>query len=170
MAKKFFLRTKETKGRASLYIEVRKRTPNIRALVCTNIPVDIQTWTRVNKSPKVWETFRQTKDGKALSDKLDLIEAAINDTIANGIDIDGIHYDIEDGNSSLNSMVLNTAVDKIVMKDIIEMRQQEEAERKERKKRAMQSIVGFYEYFLEGIRNRDILHHRGYSERGHPSS
>ncbi|MBR3495657.1 MAG: integrase, partial [Prevotella sp.] len=94
MAKKFFLRTKETKGRASLYIEVRKRTPNIRALVCTNIPVDIQTWTRVNKSPKVWETFRQTKDGKALSDKLDLIEAAINDTIANGIDIDGIHYDI----------------------------------------------------------------------------
>ena len=48
MAKKFFLRTKETKGRASLYIEVRKRTPNIRALVCTNIPVDIQTWTRVN--------------------------------------------------------------------------------------------------------------------------
>lgn len=161
MAKKFFLRTKETKGRASLYIEVRKRTPNIRALVCTNIPVDIQTWTRVNKSPKVWETFRQTKDGKALSDKLDLIEAAINDTIANGIDIDGIHYDIEDGNSSLNSMVLNTAVEKIVMKDIIEMRQQEEAERKERKKRAMQSVVGFYEYFLEGIRNGDILHHSG---------
>ena len=126
MAKKFFLRTKETKGRASLYIEVRKRTPNIRALVCTNIPVDIQTWTRVNKSPKVWETFRQTKDGKALSDKLDLIEAAINDTIANGIDIDGIHYDIEDGNSSLNSMVLNTAVDKIVMKDIIEMSEKSE--------------------------------------------
>jgi len=29
MAKKYFLRTKETKGRANLYIEVRKRTPMI---------------------------------------------------------------------------------------------------------------------------------------------
>ena len=81
MAKKYFLRTKETKGRANLYIEVRKRTPMIRALVCTNIPVDIQTWIRVNKSAKIWETFRQTKDGKELSDKLDLIEASINDVI-----------------------------------------------------------------------------------------
>jgi len=90
MAKKYFLRTKETKGRANLYIEVRKRTPMIRALVCTNIPVDIQTWIRVNKSAKIWETFRQTKDGKELFDKLDLIEASINDVIANGIDIDNV--------------------------------------------------------------------------------
>ena len=81
MAKKYFLRTKETKGRANLYIEVRKRTPKIRALVCTNIPVDIQTWERVNKTPKIWEGYRQTEDGKALSDKLDLIEASINDAI-----------------------------------------------------------------------------------------
>lgn len=161
MAKKFFLRTKDTKGRASLYIEVRKRTPNIHALVCTNIQVDIQTWIRVNKSPKVWANFRQTKDGKTLSDKLDLIEASINDAIVNGIVIDGVHYDIEDGNSSLNSMILNTAVEKIVLKDIIEMRQLEEAEERERTKRAMKSIVGFYEYFMDGIQNRDILHHNG---------
>lgn len=161
MAKKFFLRTKETKGRASLYIEVRKRTPNIRALVCTNITVDIQTWIRVNKSAKVWETFRQTKDGKALSDKLDLIEASINDAIVNGIDIDGVHYDVEDGNSALNSMILNTAVEKIVNKEIAEMKRQEREEQLAQKKQAMKSVIGFYEYFLEGIKNKDIRHHNG---------
>jgi len=161
MAKKYFLRTKETKGRANLYIEVRKRTPMIRALVCTNIPVDIQTWIRVNKSAKIWETFRQTKDGKELSDKLDLIEASINDVIANGIDIDDVHYEVEDGNSALNSMLLNAAVEKIVMKEVYDRKEQEIKERKERKNREMKSIVGFYEYFLDGIKNKDILHHNG---------
>lgn len=161
MAKKFFLRTKETKGRASLYLEVRKRSPTIRTMVCTNIVVDIQTWIRVNKSAKIWETYRQTKEGRSLSEKLDLIEASINDAIVNGIEIDDIHYDIEEGNSPLNSMILNAAVEKIVMKDIINMRRQELEERKEEKKRAMKFIVGFYEYFLEGIKNKDIRHHNG---------
>ena len=161
MAKKYFLRTKETKGRANLYIEVRKRTPKIRALVCTNVPVDIQTWERVNKSPKIWENYRQTEEGKALSDKLDLIEASINDAIANGIDIDDVHYVIEDGNSPINSMILNAAVEKIVMREIAERKRQEREEKTEKKKRTMQSIIGFYEYFLNGIKNDDILHHNG---------
>ena len=161
MAKKYFLRTKETKGRANLYIEVRKRTPKIRALVCTNVPVDIQTWERVNKSPKIWENYRQTEEGKALSDKLDLIEASINDAIANGIDIDDVHYVIEDGNSPINSMILNAAVEKIVMREIAERKRQEREEKTEKKKQTMQSIIGFYEYFLNGIKNDDILHHNG---------
>ena len=161
MAKKYFLRTKETKGRANLYIEVRKRTPKIRALVCTNVPVDIQTWERVNKSPKIWENYRQTEEGKALSDKLDLIEASINDAIVNGIDIDDVHYVIEDGNSPINSMILNAAVEKIVMREIAERKRQEREEKTEKKKQKMQSIIGFYEYFLNGIKNDDILHHNG---------
>ena len=161
MAKKYFLRTKETKGRANLYIEVRKRTPKIRALVCTNIPVDIQTWERVNKTPKIWEGYRQTEEGKALSDKLDLIEASINDAIVNGIDIDDVHYVVEDGNSPINSMILNAAVEKIVMKDIADRKRQEREERAEKKKRTLQTIIGFYEYFLNGIKNNDILHHNG---------
>ena len=161
MAKKYFLRTKETKGRANLYIEVRKRTPKIRALVCTNVPVDIQTWERVNKSPKIWESYRQTEEGKALSDKLDLIEASINDAIVNGIDIDDVHYVVEDGNSPINSMILNTAVERIVFKDLAERKRQEREEKLAEKKHAMKSIIGFYEYFLNGIRNKDILHHNG---------
>ena len=161
MAKKYFLRTKETKGRANLYIEVRKRTPKIRALVCTNVPVDIQTWERVNKSPKIWESYRQTEDGKALSDKLDLIEASINDAIVNGIDVDDVHYVVEDGNSPINSMILNAAVEKIVFKDIADRKRQEREEKLAEKKHAMKSIIGFYEYFLNGIRNKDILHHNG---------
>ena len=161
MAKKYFLRTKETKGRANLYIEVRKRTPKIRALVCTNVPVDIQTWERVNKSPKIWENYRQTDEGKALSDRLDLIEASINDTIVNGIDIDGVHYVIEDGSSPINSMILNAAVEKVVMSEIAEIKRQEREEETEMKKRKMQSVIGFYEYFLNGIKNGEILHHNG---------
>ena len=161
MAKKYFLRTKGTKGRANLYIEVRKRTPNVRALVCTNVPVDIQTWERVNKTAKLWEGYRQTDDGKALSTKLDLIEASINDAISNGIDIEDVHYQVEDGNNALNSFILNAAVEKVVMKDIADRKRQEREEKLAAKKQAMKSIVGFYEYFLNGIQNGDILHHNG---------
>lgn len=161
MAKKYFLRTKETKGRANLYIEVRKRTPKVRALVCTNVAVDIQTWERVNKTAKLWESYRQTEEGKALSDKLDLIEASINDAIVNGIDIDDVHYEVRDGDNALNSIILNAAVEKIVNKEIADRKRQEREEKLAEKKRAMKSIVGFYEYFLNGIKNGDILHHNG---------
>lgn len=161
MAKKYFLRTKETKGRANLYIEVRKRTPKVRALVCTNVAVDIQTWERVNKTAKLWEGYRQTEEGKALADKLDLIEASINDAIANGIDIDDVHYEVTDSDNALNSFILNAAVEKIVNKEIADRKRQEREEKRVLEKRAMKSIIGFYEYFLNGIKSGDILHHNG---------
>jgi integrase len=161
MVKKFFIRSKERKGRANLYIEVRKRTPQVRALVCTNVAVDIQTWERVNKTPKMWENYRQTEEGKALSDKLDLIEASINDAIINGIDNDGVHYDIEDGNNSLNSAILNTAVEKIINKELEDLKKKELEEQLEQKERAKKTIVGFYNYFLDGIKSGEILHHNG---------
>ena len=161
MVKKFFIRSKERKGRANLYIEVRKRTPQVRALVCTNVAVDIQTWERVNKTPKMWENYRLTEEGKALSDKLDLIEASINDAIVNGIDNDGVHYDIEDGNNSLNSAILNTAVEKIINKELEDLKRKELEEQLEQKERAKKTIVGFYDYFLDGIKSGEILHHNG---------
>ena len=72
-----------------------------------------------------------------------------------------MHYEVEDGNSALNSMLLNAAVEKIVMKEVYDRKEQEVKERRERKNREMKSIVGFYEYFIDGIKNKDILHHNG---------
>lgn len=41
---KFYIRTKKTEGRASLYVDIQKRVPKIKCKVCTPIEVDILEW------------------------------------------------------------------------------------------------------------------------------
>lgn len=156
MAKKFFTRTTKSKGICPLYIQIARRNPKLHMVLCTGVDVDIATWNRVNRTDNTWRNFVMTDEGKELNDKLVLIEKAINQLI-------------DDGKvaSNADKDVIVEAIRGIVNVDLID--HQAEVERKQREEAELRkrSVIGFYEYFLNGIQEGNIRYgdNRGYSEK-----
>ncbi len=155
MAKKFFTRTTKAKGICPLYIQVAKRTPGISFKLSTGLDVDIATWNRVNRSEKAWRNYIMTDEGKDLNDKLMLIEKTINQLISDGRVMSNDDKD-----------VIVEAIRPIVNVDLIDHQAELERKRREEVERKKRSVIGFYEYFLDGIKDGTIRHgdNKRYSE------
>lgn len=145
MAKKFFTRTTKAKGICPLYIQIARRSPKLHMVLCTGLDVDIVTWSRVNRTDNTWRNFIMTEEGKELNDKLVLIEKVINQLI-------------DDGRVSTNQDkdVIVEAIRPIVNVDLIDHQAEVERKRKEAEEARKRSIIGFYDYFLAGIKEGNI--------------
>ena len=147
MAKKFFTRTTKAKGVCPLYIQIARRTPQVRLTICTGIDVDIATWNKVNRTDNTWRNFTMTNEGKELNDKLVLVEKAINQLF-------------EDGRvrSNEDKDIIVEAVREIVNADLTDHQAEVERKRREEAELRKRSIIGFYDYFLAGIQDGSIRH------------
>lgn len=145
MAKKFFTRTTRARGVCPLYIQVAKRNPKVRMILCTGLDVDIATWNRVNRTENTWRNYTMTEEGKELNDKLTLIEKTINQLISDGRVM---------GNGDKDIIV--EAIRPIVHVDLIDHEAEVERKRKEAEEARKRSIIGFYDYFLAGIQEGNI--------------
>ena len=145
---KFFLRTPKQEGTATLYITIQKRVPKVSLrFVSTGIVVDIQTWNRANKSIQSWNRFIATKEGEELQRKMSLVVQTV-DSLFN----DGLIGGNEDKDVIEDALRDISTVEAHRMKsELKEIRKAEEEHRK-------QSIVCFYDYFMEGITNGSIRH------------
>lgn len=146
MAKKFFIRSKQSKGIAPLYVEIRKRTPKVRFMVCTSVDVDIATWQRVNRTPKVWLDYIATEEGKRINTKLELIEGAIEQLFANG--------EIQ---SNEDKGKIDNAIATIIYHEINDIKETERKRKAEREAAERNNIISFYDYYMAGLKQGTIL-------------
>ncbi len=147
MAKKYFIRTTKAKGICPLYIQIAKRTPKVRLTICTGIDVDIATWNKVNRTDNTWRNYVMTDEGKELNDKLVLVEKAINQLFEEGKVM-----------SNEDKDVIVEAIRPIVNADLIGHQEEQERKRREEAEIRKRSIIGFYEYFINGIQEGTIRH------------
>ena len=147
MAKKFFIRTTKTKGASTLYLEIRKRTPKVHFMLCTGIDVDIATWNKVNRSPKTWLDYIATEEGNKLNKQLELIEKTINQLFFDG-----------KVTSNEDKPVIDEAVKAIVNKDVAMFKAEREQQKRKEQEQMKQRVLGFYEYFYDGIVKGEIRH------------
>ena len=148
---KFFLRTQKSEGDATLYITVQKRIPKVSLrFVATGISVDIQTWNKANKSIQAWNRFAATEEGAELTRKMQLVTQTIDRLFADGR---------IGGNEDKD--VIENALYAISYAEAIKMEQEIERIKEEQRERDGRSIIGFYNYFLDGITDGSIRHGDG---------
>ena len=148
---KFFLRTQKQEGTATLYITIQKRVPKVSLrFVSTGIEVDIQTWNRVNRNIQSWSRYTATKEGEELQRKMSLVIQTIDSLFNEGL---------IGGNEDKD--VIEDALRDISTVEAHRMKSELQQIRKAEEERRRQSIVHFYEYFMEGITNGTIRHGDG---------
>lgn len=150
MAKSFFIRSKKCKGIAPLYIEVRKRTPNVRFTVCTAIDVDIAEWNKANKNENSWRNFIMSDYGKGINEKLELIEKTINSLFVEGRIASADDKD-----------VIEAAVRSVSYRAVQEHKAALDETMKLEQEKMKKSVLGFYDYFMDGIQDGSIRHGKG---------
>jgi integrase len=133
----FFFQTKNKSGLGTLFVRVRRRVPALQIKISTRIQVDIASWEKAVSGTKEWSRFVKTKDGKVINEKLQAIDAAIDNLIGQGI------YD---------KVALDEAVANIVFAE-----EREKQKRKEEAERMLREKEAKIQAELEAARRADVL-------------
>lgn len=142
---KFFLRTSQKKGDASLYLRVNRPKQNISWWVCSGITVDIEAWNKAQKSPKALRNYFSTDVGKEVQDMMDNVEGVIKDLFEKKV------LKCNDDKPKLDKAILDVINVKAV-KALEEVKEQ----KREEKEKELRGIVNYYNYFMESIANGTI--------------
>ena len=146
MATKFFLRTKQTNGTASLYTRINRPAFGISNwYVCTKISVSIESWSKAQKSSKSLNAYYATEEGKEVQRRLNMVEAVIRDSFENGTI-----------SSKEDKGKLERLISDIVNEEGIKAKEETEQRQKEREEKELCVIWNYYEYFLNAIKKGDI--------------
>ena len=138
---KFFLRTQKEAGEGTLYITIQRRTPKVSLrFVSTGITVDVQTWNRANRSISAWNKFAATDEGIRLSQRM----AVVTQTVDELFDSGRIGGNEDKG-------VIEEALRELAHAEAYKANEEVQRIRKEEETRRHHRIVGFYDYFVEGI-------------------
>lgn len=144
---RYYIR-QEYKGTLStIYFDVQRRTPKLKMRVSTHIQVEAKVWNTANRSVSAWKRFTSTQEGKAVADKLELIQQATNELISAG-----------KITSNEDKHVIDDAICMIVYAETIQMEQERQKQEQERREQERKSIIGFYDHFITGIQNGTIRH------------
>ena len=80
MATKFFLRSKQKNGTASLYTRINRPKFGITNwYLCTRIKVSIESWTKAEKSSKALNNYYSTDEGAVVQKRIAQVESIIRD-------------------------------------------------------------------------------------------
>lgn len=137
----FFLRTKRPSGEASLYTKIRRN--GMQMYICTGIRVDIQEWNKAQKSLSAMQRYEKTEEGSKVHD--------LQMKVMKSIDV---LYAENKINSKDDKAVIEQALSSIVNGTIEEIQQDIRAN----SKRTKAYVLGFYEYFFDGISDGSIRH------------
>lgn len=148
---KFFLRSQKESGVATLYITIQKRTPKVSLrFVSTGITVDVQSWNKANRDVQSWRKYAATNEGMELVRKMELVTQTIDRLFADGRI--GGNEDKE---------VIEKALHDISTAEAIKFKEEQKRRKKKQQAEREHSIIGFYEYFYNGIQDGTIRHGNG---------
>lgn len=149
---KFFLKTKKTEGRSTLFFEVNKRTPKFKAQFNSFISVDIQQWEKANESAKYLQKYMLTSEGAKVMALKQAVENAVYDLfVSERIRGKEDKQIIQD---TITSIVFAEERQRIAEEQ--ERKEREERQRAELAKNQYKDIVKFYDKYLSGIQDGTI--------------
>lgn len=149
---KFFIRTSKEKGRAKLYLRINRPALAVSWKLCTGISVDIESWTKAEKSAKNMTAYLNTEEGSRVQTDMKKLEGLIDELF-------------EDGTLSSNSdkPILERVIKDIANAEAIAaMKEQKRLERETEQSR-MRSIVNYYDSFIIGMKDGSVRQKRGKS-------
>ena len=147
---KFFLRTTQKKGTASLYLRVNRQKMGISWWICSGINVDVESWRRAEKSTKALLQYFSTEKGKEVQDLMNLVEGVITEL-----------FDCNAITSNDDKPILEKAILKVVNADAAQALEEVKKREQEEEERRLGVIVNYYDYFLTGITDGSIRQKRG---------
>jgi integrase len=149
---KFFLKTKKTEGRSTLFFEVNKRTPKFKAQFNTFVSVDVKQWEKAQESAKSLTKYMSTPEGAKVYSLLQAIENAVNDL-----------FILKRIRGAEDKPLITDAVSSIAFAEerqrIAEeqaRKEREELQRSELAKNQYKDIIKFYDKYLSGIQDGTI--------------
>ena len=159
---KFFLRTGQTSGNASLYVKVSRPKFGVQWMVNTEISVDVKEWTKAQSSAKYLAKYFASEKGKNVQKLMGTVEEIIK-----------LFFDSVDSvNKESKTALLNKikavvrlngtkAEEEIAQRELDAIRAELEKERNR-----LSQVWNYYEYFLSGIKDGSIRHgeQKRYSE------
>lgn len=137
---RFFLRTTQKNGTASLYLRVNRPKLNISWWVCSGINVNIKEWNKAQGSPKALTKYFATEKGKEVQNKMEEVEGVIKDLFKKKV------LTCNDDKSKLDKAIM----DVINVKAIKALEEVEEEKREEQEKQ-QRGIINYYDYFMQSI-------------------
>jgi len=156
MAKYFLRNDKGTE--AMLYFRIQKKYLNI--LLCSQIKVNVKAWNKAygaGASAIELLKYQSTPQGEKTCSLMKGVEDAVNNLFEQNL----IH-------SVSDKQIIEEAIHNVVFKDAMDIargaeeeKRQQEVERKAQMKLSEKKILGFYDFFKSGIKNKSIRHHDG---------
>ncbi len=147
---KFFLRTKEKDGMASLYLRVERPKLKIRWLICTGINVGVATWRKAETNTKSLIKFFATDEGKKVQDQINKVEGLVSDMFYRGI-----------LTKNEDKPIVERAILEVVNADAIKALNDVKKRNREEEEKRLCKIINYYEYFIKGISDGSIRQKRG---------
>lgn len=114
MAVSFIVRTTKSKGDAPISIRVRSSILGINILQKTNLQIPIEKW-NLSRDSTAFKNYRKSDEGKAVFDKLEEIEKAIEEKVKSRV--------------ALDSKMVQEIIDGIVYREIRELEAKKKAEK-----------------------------------------
>ncbi len=146
----FFIRTTKKRGTAKLYIRVNRPALKISWWVCSGIEVDVETWTKAERSTKAMREYFSTDEGKRVQSDMSKVEGLIDELFEN-----------KTLSTNSDKPILERAIKDISNADAIAAMEEVkrlEHEAEEQKKRV---IVNYYEDFIAGMKDGSVRQKRG---------
>ena len=147
---KFFLRTPLQKGVANLYLRVHRPKLKINWLVCSFIKIDVEAWRKAEGNTNALIRYFATEKGKEVQKQMEIVEGVISELFE-----DNVIKRNED------KAILERAIKDVVNADAKNALEEVKKRKQEEEEKRLHYIINYYDYFLKGITNGDILQKRG---------
>lgn len=156
---KFFIRTTEKTGTATLYCRIQKRTPKLDLKASTEIKVDITAWNKAQKSIKAWSSYVTTEEGSRIHELINAIEQSVEYALKNGITVKGKLMFFIEGDKDNNAMVLAEAIRVITNKELLQRKKEYRNEVKVSANAKDNTFVAFVQQYILECESGERLKH-----------
>lgn len=136
----FFLRTTKTQGTANLYVRVQKTSAKINWWVNSRIKVDVQEWTKAQKSTAALSRYYSTPEGKEVLNQMGKIEGII-ETL----------FEEKKLRSDADKDVLDAAIGDVTNADAKKALAEVKKAKEDEEKKKLCRIWDYYDFFFDGI-------------------
>ena len=161
MAKlKFFLRTKETSGKSSLYVRISRPSMGFQWWINTGIIVDVAAWNKAQKSTSAQEKYFSTEKGKEVLELTTKVDDVIKNAFAKGL------IQCSADKSKLDEIISDVVCVKGIQakKDAEELAKAEIERKREEERSRLRVVANYYADFMERIMSGELRQGRDNSK------
>lgn len=116
----------------------------------SGINVDVETWRKTENNTKALIRFFATEKGKEVQSMMVKVEGVVKELFENEVIT-----------RNEDKQILENAILEVVNADAIKALEDVEKRKREEEEKRLHYIINYYDYFLKGITNGDILQKRG---------